>query len=57
MTIKYHAKANNITANKALKLYPYKLDDKDWKIIADLLCILKIYLYPNQDKCVLADLL
>ena len=42
MAIKYHLAIDNITANKALKLRKYELDNDDWKIISDLIQVLKV---------------
>ena len=42
MDIKYCSMIDNITANKALKLQKYELDDDDWKIISDLIWVLKV---------------
>ena len=42
MAVKYHLAIDNITANKALKLQKYELDDDDWKIILDLVQVLKV---------------
>jgi hypothetical protein len=36
---------DDITANKVLKPWKYKLDDEDWDIIKDLLQVLKVYLF------------
>ena len=41
MAVKYCLAIDNITANKALKLRKYELDDDDWKIISDLIRVLK----------------
>ncbi|KAI9451886.1 hypothetical protein F5148DRAFT_986311 [Russula earlei] len=43
MALQYHLAVDNITANKALKLQKYELDDDDWEIISDLVHVLKIY--------------
>ena len=42
MAVKYRLAIDNITANKALKLQKYELDDDDWKIISDLIRVLKV---------------
>lgn len=42
MAIKYRSAIDNITANKALKLRKYELDNDDWKIISDLIWVLKV---------------
>ena len=42
MALKYCSAINNITANKALKLQKYELDDDDWKIVLDLIWVLKV---------------
>jgi hypothetical protein len=36
-----------ITADKSLKLRKYELDDDDWKIIGDLLRVLKVGFSSN----------
>ena len=46
MAIKYRLAIDNITANKALKLRKYKLDDDDWKIMSDLIQVLKVCFPP-----------
>ena len=42
VALKYRSAVDNITANKSLKLRKYELDDDDWKIIGDLLRVLKV---------------
>jgi len=42
MALKYRAVVDDITANKVLKLRKYELDDDDWQIVSDLVCILKV---------------
>jgi len=42
MALKYRSAIDNITANKALKLRKYELDDDDWKILLDLIRVLKV---------------
>jgi hypothetical protein len=38
----YRVVIDDITANKALKLRQYELDDSDWDIVEDLLRVLKV---------------
>ena len=40
MALKFHPAI--ITADKSLKLHKYELDDDDWKVIGDLLQVLKV---------------
>ncbi|KAF8236979.1 hypothetical protein L208DRAFT_1249914, partial [Tricholoma matsutake] len=40
--LKYRSAIDDITANKSLKLWKFKLNDDDWKIIGDLLQVLKV---------------
>ena len=40
----YRLVIDNITANKALKLRRYELDEGDWVIVKDLLKVLKVRL-------------
>ena len=40
--LEYHKVINEITANKALKMQQYELDDEGWDIIKDLLRVLKV---------------
>ena len=40
----YHLVIDDITANKALRLCQYELDEGDWDIIKDLLKVLKVCL-------------
>ena len=42
MAIVYRTVIDDITANKALKLRKYELDDEEWQIILDLLRVLKV---------------
>ena len=42
MAFKFHPVIDDITADKSLKLCKYKLDDDDWKVIGDLLQVLKV---------------
>ena len=42
IALKYRSAIDDITANKSLKLRKFELDDKDWKIIRDLLRVLKV---------------
>lgn len=44
VALKYRPAIDDITANKALKLRQYELDDEDWMIVADLIRVLKVYL-------------
>ena len=53
VAMKYRPAIDNITANKALKLCQYELDDEDWTIVGDLLCVLKVFLHFIQDIYVL----
>lgn len=46
MALKYRLAIDNITANKALKLRKYELDNDDWKIISDLVRVLKVCHLP-----------
>jgi hypothetical protein len=48
VAIKYHPAIDDITANKPLKLHKFELDDDDWKIITDLLRVLKVYIDTNH---------
>jgi len=54
VALKYRSAIDDITANKSLKLRKFELDDDDWKIIGDLLRVLKIYkdatLFFSQDQ-------
>ena len=42
VAVEYHEVIDDITANKSLKLWQYKLDDESWDIIRDLLHVLKV---------------
>ena len=42
IALEYHKVINEITANKALKMRQYELDDEGWDIIKDLLRVLKV---------------
>jgi len=42
VAVEYREVIDDITANKSLKLQQYKLDDKGWDIIKDLLHVLKV---------------
>jgi hypothetical protein len=42
MAIVYRRVIDDITANKALKLRKYELDDEEWQIVSDLLRVLKV---------------
>jgi hypothetical protein len=42
--LKYRVVVDDITANKALKLRAFELDDDDWAILKDLLRVLKVNL-------------
>ena len=53
MALEYHLVIDDITANKVLKLQKYKLDDDDWKIISDLIRVLKVCLDFVFLKCVI----
>jgi len=40
--IKYRTPIDKITADKAIKLRKYELDNNDWKIIEDLVSVLEV---------------
>jgi len=42
VAIDYRIVIDDITANKTLKLRQHELDDNDWNIVGDLLCVLKV---------------
>ena len=42
MAFAFRAAIDDITADKSLKLRKYELDDDDWKVIGDLLRVLKV---------------
>ncbi len=42
VALKYRSAIDDITANKSLKLRKFELDNDDWKIIRDLLRVLKV---------------
>lgn len=42
MAIQYRTAIDDITADKALKLRKYELDDDDWKILTDLKTVMKV---------------
>ena len=42
MAFKFRPAIDDITADKSLKLRKYELDDDDWKVIGDLLRVLKV---------------
>ena len=42
MTYRFCPAIDDITADKSLKLRRYDLDDDDWKVIGDLLGVLKL---------------
>lgn len=42
LALKYRVVVDDVTADKALKLRKYELDDEDWTIIADLMRVLKV---------------
>jgi len=43
--VAYRLAINKITADKALKLRKYELDNDDWVIIEDLVSILEVHYY------------
>ena len=43
VAVEYRKVIDEITANKALKMRQYELDDEGWDIIKDLLRVLKVY--------------
>lgn len=40
--IKYRVAIDSITADKALKLQKFELDDTEWKIVQDLVSVLEV---------------
>ena len=42
VAVEYNEVIDNITVNKFLKLWQYKLYDESWDIIRDLLHVLKV---------------
>jgi len=48
VTFDYRIVIDNVTGNKMLKLRQYELDDRDWEVVKDLLCVLKVSLYPRR---------
>jgi hypothetical protein len=49
VALDYHVVIDDITANKALKLRQYELDDSDWDIVEDLLQVLKVCVLPHPN--------
>lgn len=47
MALKYRTALDNVTADKALKLRKYELDEEDWQIVADLARVLKVCISNN----------
>ena len=47
VAVKYRAAIDDITANKAVRLRQYELDDEDWTIVSDLLHVLKVCHYSK----------
>ena len=41
--LKYHAPIDSITADKSLKLRKHELDNDDWRVIEELVHVLKCY--------------
>ena len=41
--LEYQEPIDTITANKELKLRKYELDNKDWRIIEDLVSVLEVW--------------
>ena len=58
IALEYHKVINEITANKALNMRQYELDDEGWDIIKDLLRVLKVryffitYIYYHYVRCI-----
>jgi len=42
--LKFQRPIDTITANKELKLRKYELDNDDWKVVEDLVAVLKVRL-------------
>ena len=42
VAINYCIVIDDITGNKTVKLQQYELDNDDWNIVKDLLCVLKV---------------
>jgi hypothetical protein len=42
VALEFRKAIDDITANKALKLRKYELDDEEWDILKDLLRVLKV---------------
>lgn len=42
LAMKYRQAVDIITADKALKLWKYEMDDEDWEIVKDLIRVLKV---------------
>ncbi|KAJ7799842.1 hypothetical protein B0H14DRAFT_3787056, partial [Mycena olivaceomarginata] len=41
--VKYRKAINDIAAERSLKLRKYELDEQEWKILGDLLMVLRMY--------------
>ncbi|KAG6806923.1 hypothetical protein H0H92_009552 [Tricholoma furcatifolium] len=48
MALEYRDAVDAITADKTLKLRQYELDDSDWKIVSDVVLVLKVFKQATQ---------
>ena len=49
MAYRFRPAIDDITADKSLKLRKYELDDDDWKVIGDLIRVLKVCFSFNHE--------
>jgi hypothetical protein len=55
--LKYRTVIDSVTADKALKLHKYELDNDEWKIVGDLVLVLEVSLrlsHHSQTNIVIA---
>jgi hypothetical protein len=43
--VKYRRAVDAITAEKSLKLRKFELDEQEWKILSDLLTVLRVHTF------------
>ncbi|KAF8218740.1 hypothetical protein L208DRAFT_1347827, partial [Tricholoma matsutake] len=57
MALQYHLAIDNIIANKSLKLQKLELNNNDWEIILDLICVMQHCFFSKDSTATVAHII